>query len=265
MEASLPEDRSPRGPARLGRARRPARGAQVRVVSAGPRPQTGKAATGASTGRPLVTENCLRDVADGADFHMAVDAHITPGALEQAQRRGIRLVRGRRAEILPGFGSGYAPIVAIGCDHGGFALKQHLLASLSELGYRPLDVGTRDTQAADYPDYAHAVARAVAEGRAMMGVCIDGAGIGSTMAAAKVPGILPANCWDERTAANAREHNHANVLCLGAGHLSRSQADAVLRMFLGTPVGPGRHAKRVDKIRAIEDRYRHTPTLQPPQ
>ncbi|MCB9908152.1 MAG: RpiB/LacA/LacB family sugar-phosphate isomerase [Planctomycetes bacterium] len=209
-----------------------------------------------SRSRPWITERCLDAAADGATVTIALDARVTPLAQEIADRRGIRLRRGPSSAA--GFGGDHAPIVAIGSDHGGFALKQHLMATIQEWGYRVLDQGTRDERACDYPDFALAVAECVAEGRALFGVCIDGAGIGSAMTAGKVPGVLPANCWDERTAANAREHNHANVLCLGAGHLDRLSADAVLKTFLFTPTGPGRHARRVDKIWAVEARYART-------
>ncbi|MDA1267165.1 MAG: RpiB/LacA/LacB family sugar-phosphate isomerase, partial [Planctomycetota bacterium] len=109
--------------------------------------------------------------------------------------------------------------VAVGADHGGFELKGHVIAELQALGIEACDVGTHSTAACDYPDFALAVARAVSEGRVDLGVMIDGVGIGSAMAANRVPGVLAANCWDERTARSAREHNYANVLTLGAAHL----------------------------------------------
>ena len=230
---------------------------QVWVRSAGARPGD-TAASNPSHGRAWVTEACLESWADGAVVDLPWEARITPLAKEIAARRGITFRRGSIDGHEFGFGGPHPPRVAIGSDHGGFALKAHLVGTLRELGYRVADVGTRDERAADYPDYARAVAEQVSQGRALFGVCVDGAGIGSTMTAAKVPGILPANCWDERTAKNAREHNHANVLCLGSGHLDRAAADAILKAFLTTPVGPDRHARRVDKIRACEAHYLKT-------
>ncbi len=197
--------------------------------------------------RASVTSEDLTAVPDGARLALERGARITPLAAEQAWERGIRFVPpGARAE---GAGQGR---VALGSDHGGFELKRELAGMLVDLGWRPLDLGTRDTNACDYPDFARAVAEAVADGRAELGVVVDGAGIGSAMAANKVPGVLAANCWDERTARNAREHNHANVLTLGAGNLDRAGAYAILRAFLETPTGGGRHARRVALIRDLE-------------
>ena len=107
-----------------------------------------------------------------------------------------------------------------------------------------LDLGTHDETAVDYPDFARAVAEAVAEGRADLGVCIDGAGIGSAMTANKVPGVRAANCWDVASARNAREHNYANVLTLGGRWLSPLGASEILAAFLSTPRGEERHGRR---------------------
>lgn len=150
--------------------------------------------------------------------------------------------------------------VALGADHGGYPLKGDLIAWVRELGMLPLDLGTHGEAAVDYPDFAQAVAEAVREGRADFGVCVDGAGIGSAMAANKVPGVRAANCWDVASASNAREHNFANVLCLGGPRLAPSLALDILRTFLTTPTGAERHARRVDKITRIESRYSARPT-----
>ena len=111
------------------------------------------------------------------------------------------------------------------------------------------------TGAVDYPDFAHAVAKLVASGRCDSGVVVDGAGIGSCMAANKVPGVLAATCHDARTAANSREHNGANVLCLGSVGLSEAGLQSIVEAWLQTPTGGGRHARRVDKIRALEGSF----------
>lgn len=166
---------------------------------------------------------------------------------------------GRAPELpasAPATRPGGALRIAIGADHGGFPLKCDLIDWIRDLGHLPLDLGTHGPAAVDYPDFAWAVAESVAEGRADFGICIDGAGIGSTMAANKVPGARAANCFDIASAQNAREHNYANVLCLGAGPLAPSQALEILRAFLSTPTGAARHGRRVDKITAIETRYR---------
>ncbi len=146
-------------------------------------------------------------------------------------------------------------IVAIGTDHGGVDLKTALKADLVEQGYEVIDCGTDTKDAVDYPDIALAVAQLVASGKAWRGVVIDGAGIGSCMSANKVPGVRAAMCYDISTALNSREHNDANVLTLGAGLIGTALAKAILKTWLVTDFGGGRHAKRVDKIIAIEKSY----------
>jgi ribose 5-phosphate isomerase B len=143
-------------------------------------------------------------------------------------------------------------IVAIGTDHGGLELKEVLKLTLAELGYEVLDCGTNSKDAVDYPDYAAKVATLVAQGKAWRGVMIDGAGIGSCMAANKIDGIRAAMCYDYATAANSREHNDANVLTLGAGLIGVNQAKLILKTWLATEFGGGRHAGRVNKIMALE-------------
>lgn len=146
-------------------------------------------------------------------------------------------------------------VVAIGTDHGGVDLKNLLIKELNTLGYEVRDCGTNSTDPVDYPDIALAVAALVAEGKAWRGVVIDGAGIGSCMAANKVPGVRAALCYDYATAVNSREHNDANVLTLGAGLIGTNLARQILTTWLATEFGGGRHAKRVDKIVAIEKKY----------
>ncbi len=142
--------------------------------------------------------------------------------------------------------------VAIGADHGGFPLKETLKAFLSEGGYQVIDCGTGSPESVDYPDFALAVAQQVASGKAWRGIMIDGAGIGSCMAANKVKGVRAAMCYDHATAFNSREHNNANLLTLGAGLIGPSLAKQIATTFLETEFGGGRHARRVDKIMAIE-------------
>lgn len=143
-------------------------------------------------------------------------------------------------------------VVAIGADHGGFEMKKMLFAFLSEKGYQVDDCGTYSADSVDYPDFARAVAEKVASGRAWRGIMIDGAGIGSNMAANKVHGVRSAMCYDYATAHNAREHNDANLLTLGAGLLGNSLVKQIVTTFLETEFGGGRHARRVDKIMEIE-------------
>jgi ribose 5-phosphate isomerase B len=179
---------------------------------------------------------------------------VTPLARELAKERGVAIV-----ELAPEDWKAKAEphrTVVIGCDHGGFRMKQVLKPVLVGLGYVVEDIGTFDDRPADYPDIAEQVAVHVKEGRAFAGVMIDGAGIGSAMAANKVPGIRAALCYDRASARNSREHNHANVLTLGGRMLTDSQAEEVLRTWFSTPWGEGRHQARIDKIAAIEARYR---------
>jgi len=145
--------------------------------------------------------------------------------------------------------------VAVGADHGGFRLKERIAEDLREHGFTVHDVGTNSTEAVDYPDFAHAVALLVAGGACRWGIVVDGAGIGSCMAANKVPGIRAATCWDVSSARNSREHNHANVLALGAGLLGEALAQQIVQAWLSTGWGEGRHARRVEKITDIERRY----------
>ena len=145
--------------------------------------------------------------------------------------------------------------IAVGSDHGGYRLKERIVADLRERGLEIHDCGTNSTDAVDYPDFAHAVARLVADGACKWGIVVDGAGIGSCMAANKVPGIRAATCWDLSSARNSREHNHSNVLCLGAGLVGEGLALQIVDAWLSTPWGGERHARRVEKITEIERRY----------
>jgi ribose 5-phosphate isomerase B len=145
--------------------------------------------------------------------------------------------------------------VAIGSDHGGFEMKGMLLAYLSELGFQSIDCGTHSKESVDYPDFAFAVADKVRSGAAWRGIVIDGAGIGSCMAANKVPGVRAAMCVDYATAVNSREHNDANLLTLGAGLLGENQVKLIVKTWLETPFGGGRHTRRVDKIMEIEQKF----------
>ncbi|HEX8850793.1 MAG TPA: ribose 5-phosphate isomerase B [Gemmatimonadaceae bacterium] len=146
------------------------------------------------------------------------------------------------------------PTVAVGADHGGVAMKNAVAEHLRAAGYPVTDLGTNSSDPVDYPDFAVAVARAVASKQAAVGIMVDGAGIGSCMAANKVPGVRAAMCYDVTTAANAREHNGANMLTLGGGLLGTRLALAIVDTFLGTSFGGGRHAKRVEKIDALDRR-----------
>lgn len=155
----------------------------------------------------------------------------------------------------PALAGGGPRTVAIGADHGGYPLKQVLIKTLAEKGFEVTDCGTTSTDAVDYPDFAHVVARLVASGACAFGIVVDGAGIGSAMAANKVPGVRAANAHDTSMARNAREHNHANVLTLGARMIGEGLALEIVDTFLTTPWGAERHGRRVARITAIEQQY----------
>ena len=159
--------------------------------------------------------------------------------------------------------AGGANTVAIGADHGGFGLKAVLVKYLADKGVGVTDCGTNGPEAVDYPDLAHVVARLVASGACATGIVIDGAGIGSAMAANKVPGVRAANAHDTSMARNAREHNYANVLTLGARMIGEGMALEIVDMFLATPWGAERHGKRVAKITQIEQQYRSATAEEP--
>ena len=146
-------------------------------------------------------------------------------------------------------------VVALGSDHGGFELKELLRGELTALGYDVRDLGTYTKASVDYPDYALEVAKLVSSGAAWRGIMIDGAGIGSCIAANKVPGVRAGMAYDYSSAVNSREHNNTNLLTLGAGLIGVNLAKLIVKTWLTTEFGGGRHAARVDKITAIEKTY----------
>jgi ribose 5-phosphate isomerase B len=205
--------------------------------------------------RPVLTARDLENISDGGEMVIAPDTLITPLAREEAERRRIQFrIQEPSAGSSPT--SRFGRVVALGADHGGFGLKEELKAYVRDWGYTPLDLGTSSAEAVDYPDFAEAVANAVARGDAWRGVVIDSAGIGSSIAANKVPGARAALCYDRATARNSREHNDANIISLGSRLISAETAREILAVWLETEFGGGRHQKRVDKIRAIEERHR---------
>ena len=144
-----------------------------------------------------------------------------------------------------------SPAIAIGADHGGFALKELLKKSLQAKGYEVEDCGTLDGSRCDYPIIAASVAERVSDGRCPRGIIIDGAGIGSSMAANKLPGVRAALCYDLSSARNSREHNDANVLCLGGRLLAPEYALDLVDAWIGTAF-EDRHSPRLSKITSLE-------------
>lgn len=199
----------------------------------------------------MLTEDDVRGLEPGARLRVAEGARLTPLAADIVRERGIELVR-----RTPRRGARQTKLVAVGADHGGYPMKEELKSFLVELGHRVHDFGTNSTDAVDYPDFAHAVARAVADGEADVGIVIDGAGVGSAMTANKVPGVRAAACYSVKVAVNSREHNDANVLTLGSSTISAPEMREIVRAWLATEISEDRHKRRVAKIDAVERQYR---------
>jgi len=206
--------------------------------------------------RKVLTAQDLESIAHGGEVVVAIDTIVTQLARELADSRGIsiRFEDRKPAGVDPALNAP-SRTIAIGSDHGGFDLKEELKAYLATWGYTVLDQGTNSREAVDYPDFAEAVANAVVRGDASRGIVIDSAGIGSSIAANKVPGARAALCYDRATARNSREHNDANILSLGARLIPSEVAREILAAWLETPFAGGRHQKRIDKIIAIEKRH----------
>lgn len=201
--------------------------------------------------KSLITEDDLRGVEPGSKLRVADRAKFTPLAQDIIRERGIELVKkqSRKGELK-------ARTVAIGADHGGFPVKEQLKEYLKGLGLQVQDKGTNSTDAVDYPDFAHAVAKAVGNRQADAGIIIDGAGIGSAMTANKVPGVRAAACYSTALAKNSREHNGANVLTLGSGQNSFTEIKDIVHAWLTSELTEDRHKKRVGKIDVIENQYK---------
>src|SRR5688500_11756592 len=229
--------------------------ALARVVNvAAPEPRAAEAEkeyTRDESSKTVITETDVRDLPEGARLRVAEGARLTPLAADIVRERRIGLVR-----RVPRRGSRAEKIIAVGADHGGFPMKEELKALLAELGHRVRGFGTDSTEAVDYPDFAHSVARAVSEGEADLGIVVDGAGVGSAMTANKVPGVRAAACYSVKVAVNSREHNDANVLTLGSGIVTPDEMRDIVRAWLSTEISEDRHKRRVAKIDAVERQYR---------
>ena len=142
--------------------------------------------------------------------------------------------------------------IALGCDHGGYELKEHIKGVLEKLGHTYEDFGCHSKESCDYPDFGAAAARAVAEGRCDRGLVFCTTGIGISIAANKIRGIRCAHCADSLEAEMTRRHNDANMMAIGAGFTGEKLAERMVEVFLSTDFEGGRHARRVDKIMALE-------------
>lgn len=168
-------------------------------------------------------------------------------------RRVVERVGAVRPESKAALPADWPPrAVALGADHGGYELKEDLKRYLEAKGYAVTDCGTGSRESCDYPDFAVRVAEHVRDARCEAGIVIDGAGIGSSMAANKIAGVRCAVCHDVATVLNSREHNDANVLALGAGVLPVALARRMVSLWLATAHGGGRHLRRVRKISELD-------------
>jgi ribose 5-phosphate isomerase B len=196
--------------------------------------------------RTVITEADVLKIARGAKLHVTAETILTPSARDRAAERGIEICR-----IAPG----QRETIALASDHAGFQLKESLKSVLTELGYHVHDFGAFDETPVDYPDMAYRVAESVSQGKFARGIIVDGAGIGSCMAANKLPGVRAAMCYDPATARNSREHNDANVLTLGARMIGDAPVREIVAIWLSSQLTEDRHRKRVEKIAEIERKH----------
>jgi ribose 5-phosphate isomerase B len=195
----------------------------------------------------VFTASDLDSLAPGSEVRLPEGARLTALAEDLARERALRITFGGT--------DSRGSVVAIASDHGGFQMKEEVKALLAELGRTALDLGTHSEEPVDYPDFAHAAASAVAEGRADLAIVVDGAGMGSAMTANKVPGVRAAACYSTAQARNSREHNDANVLTLGSRMIESGEMREIVRTWLESEIGEDRHRQRVLKIVAVERQY----------
>ncbi len=205
----------------------------------------------------MITEADARMLPEGSVAELLPGGHVTPLAADTLRDRRVVLVR-LDGQMAPSDAS-LVPVadvrrVVVGSDHTGVSLREHLVTYLRGRGLAAVAVGPEGTPpaSADYPDIAGQVARAVSRGEADAGIVIDGAGIGSAMAANKVAGVRAALCLNVTMARYAREHNGAHVLALGATFVSASDAEAIVETFIHTPMTEARYVRRLAKLHALE-------------
>ena len=201
--------------------------------------------------KSLLTEDDFRGLESGSRIRVSESAKLTPLAKDIVSEKQLVLIKKASRNA-----SAKVRSVGLGCDHGGFETKEKLKDLLSDLGLNVRDFGTNSKDAVDYPDFAHAVAKAVSDKNVEVGIIIDGAGIGSAMTANKVPNVRAAACYSVALAKNSREHNGANVLTLGSGQNSFDEIKEIVAAFLGNEITEERHKKRVGKIDNIERQYK---------
>jgi ribose 5-phosphate isomerase B len=201
----------------------------------------------------MITEADARVLEYGSTVTLVPGGHITPLALDTLRARRITIVRGDgdadAAALAP---AADVRRLAIASDHTGVALKSTIRQHLRSRGLAVDDLGTDSSEPVDYPDTAASVARQVAHGEADAGIVIDGAGLGSTIAANKIRGVRAAMCLNQTLARYARQHNGANVLALGSTLLTPTDALEIVDVFLSTPMREARYIRRLARIRELE-------------
>jgi ribose 5-phosphate isomerase B len=206
----------------------------------------------------MITEADARVLEYGTTVVLVAGGHVTPLAQDRLKARRIAVVRVGNDEDA----AALAPpaeirTVAVAGDHTSVALKQSIVRHLRGRGIAAHDLGTDSSEPVDYPDTAAAAATQVARGEAQAGIVIDGAGLGSTIAANKVPGVRAAMCLNQTLARYARQHNGANVLALGSTLVTAAEALTIVDTFLDTPMREARYIRRLAKIAELERRSRH--------
>ncbi|HEY6361496.1 MAG TPA: RpiB/LacA/LacB family sugar-phosphate isomerase [Vicinamibacterales bacterium] len=206
----------------------------------------------------MVTEADARVLDYGSTIVLVSGGHVTPLAQDTLNARRISVVReGDDVDTAALAPPAEIKTVALAGDHTAVALKQAIVRHLRSRGIAAHDLGTNSSEPVDYPDTAAAVARQVARGEAEAGIAIDGAGLGSTIAANKVAGVRAAMCLNPTLARYARQHNGANVLALGSTLVSQADALTIVDTFLDTPMREPRYIRRLAKIRDLEERAHH--------
>lgn len=222
LDKALPEE------AQSGAAANSTSSRFIDTTPRNPVTSTKTTATRDESSKTVITEDDVRDLANGSVLRIAEGARLTPLAADIVSEKKIEIVR-----RVPRRGSKASRLIAVGADHGGYKMKEELKIFLNGLGHQVHDFGTDSEDPVDYPDLAYAVARSVAEGNSDLGIVIDGAGVGSAMTANKVPGVRAAACYSVAVARNSREHNDANVLSLGSKTISSAEMREIVQAWLG--------------------------------
>lgn len=206
----------------------------------------------------IISETEARQIEPGSTVELEKGGHVTPLAQDTLRERRVTVVPA--GSVDPAIPSDLAPVspvarVAIGADHTGLALKASLIAYLRQKGIAVNDLGTNTTEPVDYPDIAAAVAKSVTRRESDAGIVIDGAGLGSTIAANKIRGARATMCTTVTLARYAREHNGANVLALGSTLIDAAEAREIVEMFVTTPTREPRYLRRLMKVRRLEENF----------